>query len=207
MHSLQRPDGQRDSSLQPGPNRLSCVLGCRAGLGLSSVRRAVLRVPRGRADSKSLGRPRPGKHRVGRGWPFDIKIVATSVASSKKATVSPLLQDSLPDFADELTSLLRNKNEPDLLEQVPLLRLVDRCRCGDDFGATLYTAPKPEGAYGPNHESIALNPSFKHFILDLVDRKIVCIEILFREDLRSKVLQLFPQNLLDKRPPQSGRAQ
>ena len=107
--------------------------------------------------------------------------------------MSSLLQDTLPDLVDELTTLLRSQNERDLAEQVPLLRLVDRCRCGDDFCATLYTVPKPKGAYGPNHESISLNPSSGHLILDLVDRKIVCIEILFREDLRSKVLQLFPQ--------------
>jgi hypothetical protein len=120
------------------------------------------------------------------------------------ATVSPLLQDSLPDLADELTSLLRKKNEKDLLEQVPLLRLVDRCRCGDDFCATLYTASKPKGAYGPNHESICLNPSSGQFILDLVDRKIMCIEILFREDLRSRVLQVFPQISASKRLPKFG---
>ena len=121
--------------------------------------------------------------------------------------MSSLLQDALPDLADELTALLRSQNERDLAEQVPRLPLVDRCRCDDDFCATFYTAPKPKGAYGPNHESISLNPSSGQFILDLVDRKIVCIEILFREDLRSKVLQMFPQNLLDKRPPQSGHAQ
>ena len=121
--------------------------------------------------------------------------------------MSSLLQDALPDLADELTALLRSQNERDLAEQVPRLPLVDRCRCGDDFCATFYTAPKPKGAYGPNHESISLNPSSGQFILDLVDRKIMCIEILFREDLRSKVLQMFPQNLLDKRPPQSGHAQ
>ena len=121
--------------------------------------------------------------------------------------MSSLLQDTLPDLADELTALLRSQNEMDLAEQVPLLRLVDRCRCGDDFCATLYTSPKPEGAYGPNHESIPLNSSSGHLILDLVDKKIVCIEILFREDLRSEVLRLFPQNLLDKRPPQSGHDQ
>jgi hypothetical protein len=107
--------------------------------------------------------------------------------------MSSLLQDALPDLADELATLLRNNNELGLVEQVALLRLVDRCRCGDDFCSTLYTAPKPEGAYGPNHESISLNPSSGHLILDLVDRKIVCIEILFREDIRSRVLQLFPQ--------------
>ena len=121
--------------------------------------------------------------------------------------MSPLLQESLPDLADELTSLLRKKNEKELLEKVPLLRLVDRCRCGDDFCATLYTAPKPKGAYGPNHESLSLDPSSGQLILDLVDRKIVCIEILFREDLRSRILQLFPQSSAGKRLPESDRAQ
>jgi len=118
--------------------------------------------------------------------------------------VSLLLQDALPDLADELATLLRHNDELDLVEQVPLLRLVDRCRCGDDFCSTLYTAPKPEGAYGPNHESIPLNPSSGHLILDLVDRKIVCIEILFREDLRGRVLQLFPQTSAGKRLPKLG---
>ena len=118
--------------------------------------------------------------------------------------MSSLLQDTLPDLADELTALLRSQNERDLAEQVPLLRLVDRCRCGDDFCATLYTAPKPKGAYGLNHESISLNPSSGHLILDLVDRKIVCVEILFREDLRSRVLQLFPKTPASKRLHESG---
>ncbi len=115
-----------------------------------------------------------------------------------------LLQDALPDLADELTALLRSQNERDLAEQVPLLRLVDRCRCGDNFCATLYTAPKPKGAYGPNHESLSLNPSSGQLILDLVDRKIVCAEILFREDLRKRILQLFPQTSAGKQLPESG---
>ena len=118
--------------------------------------------------------------------------------------MSPLLQESLPDLAEELTSLLRKKNERGLVEQVPFLRLVDRCRCGDDFCATLYTAPQPNGAYGPNHESLSLNPASGQLILDLVDRTIVCIEILFREGLRSRVLQLFPQTPASKRLPESG---
>lgn len=118
--------------------------------------------------------------------------------------MSSLLQDAPPDLADELTVLLRNQNERDLAEQVRLLRLVDRCRCGDDFCATLHTPPKPKGAYGPNHESISLNPSSGHLILDLIDRKIVCIEILFREDLRSRVLQLFAQTPASKRVPKLG---
>ncbi len=118
--------------------------------------------------------------------------------------MSSLLQDALPDLADELTALLSSQHERDLAEQVPRLRLVDRCRCGDDFCATLYTAPKPKGAYGLNHESLSLNPSSGQLILDLVDRKIVCIEILFQEDIRSRVLQVFPQASAGKQLPESG---
>lgn len=108
--------------------------------------------------------------------------------------MSSLLQDALPDFADELIMLLRNQHESDLAEHGPRLRLVDRCRCGDDFCATLYTAPKPKGAYRLNHESLSLNPSSGQLVLDLVDRKIVCIGILFREDIRSRVLRSLQQS-------------
>ena len=107
--------------------------------------------------------------------------------------MSPLLQESLPDLAHELTALLRNRNERELVEQIPNLRLVDRCRCGDDFCATLYTATKPKGAYGGDHETLFLDPSTGQLILDLVHRTIVCIEILFRDDLLKRVLQLFPE--------------
>jgi hypothetical protein len=41
-------------------------------------------------------------------------------------------------------------------------------------------------------------------ILDLLERKIVCIEILFREDFRSRVLQLFAQTPASKRRPKLG---
>lgn len=116
----------------------------------------------------------------------------------------PLLLEVLPDLADELSTLLNQGGATELATQVPSLRVVDRCRCGDDFCATLYTAPKPKGAYGPNHESLPLNPSSGHLILDLVDRKIVCIEILFREDIRSKVLQLFPPSSADRQLHKSG---
>jgi hypothetical protein len=85
--------------------------------------------------------------------------------------------------------------------------LVDRCRCGDDSCAKLYTTPKPTGAYGPTHTSISLNPSSGLVILDLVDRQVVGIEILFREDIRNRVLQLFPQNSAGERLSGSDYAQ
>ena len=104
----------------------------------------------------------------------------------------PLLKDVLGEFAQELMSLLREQGETDLAAQIPQLRLFGRCRCGDDFCATVYTAPRPEGAWGPEHESVALDPANGFLILDVVDGGIVSIEVLYRDDIRAQVLQLFP---------------
>jgi hypothetical protein len=87
---------------------------------------------------------------------------------------------------------LTTAGEPALAESVPRLRVVDRCRCGDDFCSTLYTAPPPEGAYGPSHRNIDLEPEDGMVILDVVEEKIVCIEVLFRDAFRERVLELLP---------------
>jgi hypothetical protein len=41
-----------------------------------------------------------------------------------------LLGETLPELADELAALLRQKRRPDLADQAPYLSIVDRCRCG-----------------------------------------------------------------------------
>ena len=105
---------------------------------------------------------------------------------------STLFQEALSELANEMSLLLKKKGETKLAEQIPSLQIVDRCRCEDDFCATIYTAPKPKGAWGPSHESIPLDPAQGYLILDVVDKKIVCIEVLYREDIRKKVLHLFP---------------
>src|SRR5512132_3575336 len=58
----------------------------------------------------------------------------------------PLLTDVLPGLAQELQQLLTEHDEPALAAQVPDLRIIDRCRCDDDFCATFYVRPKPKGA-------------------------------------------------------------
>jgi len=102
------------------------------------------------------------------------------------------LQEALPELADEVATLLAQDEELDLAEQVPLLRLIDRCRCGDYFCATVYTAARPKGAWGPSHENITLDPSEGMIILDVVDRKITCIEVLDRKDIRERLLRVLP---------------
>ncbi len=120
--------------------------------------------------------------------------------------MSPLLRNAVPNLADEITVLLGKMNEQDLVEQVPHLQLVGRCDCGDDFCATFYTAPPPKKAYGPNHQTLSLNPLSGMMLLDLVDRNIVCIEILWRDDIRSEIAKLFRLSSADKHLPESDHA-
>ena len=99
------------------------------------------------------------------------------------------LRECLPDLVVELEALLRAENEPALAEQVEFLEIVDRCRCGDRSCATIYNAPKPDGAWGGDHWNILLDTDGLT-VLDIVDGRIVCIEMLDRDAITDKVRNL-----------------
>ncbi len=103
-----------------------------------------------------------------------------------------LVVDLLPAFAAELSGLLSASEEPELADQMPGLELVDRCRCGDSFCATFYTQPPPVGAYGPSHYNVVLDPTEGMIILDIVEQRIACVEVLYREDIRTALASLLP---------------
>jgi hypothetical protein len=103
-----------------------------------------------------------------------------------------LVSDDFPELSEELQTLLRKLGEVNLAEQVPGLKLADRCRCGDDFCATIYTQPKPKKAYEPSHRNVSLQPAKGMIILDIVEERIACVEILYRDEVRNKLLKLLP---------------
>ena len=103
-----------------------------------------------------------------------------------------LITDVLPELAQELRQLLTEQDEPDLAAQVSELRVVDRCRCGDDFCATFYVRPKPNGPYRPHHRNVALTPKEGMLILDVVGEKIACVEVLYRDDVRKTIEKIVP---------------
>lgn len=103
-----------------------------------------------------------------------------------------LLKDMLPRFSDELVGFLITAGEQDLASQVAELRIVDRCRCGDDFCATFYTQPKPQGSYGAGHRNVVLEAESGEVILDVVQDSIHCVEVLYRDDVRSTLLNAVP---------------
>ena len=102
------------------------------------------------------------------------------------------LIDILPTLADELEQLLIEQKEPVLAAQVHHLNVVDRCRCGDDFCATFHTEPKPKGSYGPWHRNVALDPKDGMLILDVVKEKIVCVEVLYRDEVKKALHTVLP---------------
>ena len=101
-----------------------------------------------------------------------------------------MLAEALPEFAAELQALLRLAGEHEFGKGVPALRIVSRCQCGDDFCASFYTAPPPRGAYGPGHRTIVLEPEHGMIILDVVGREIVHVEVLYRDEVRSRLARI-----------------
>ncbi|HWZ25911.1 MAG TPA: hypothetical protein VN037_11570 [Verrucomicrobiae bacterium] len=103
-----------------------------------------------------------------------------------------LLVDMFPELSAELEQLLRVSGEHALADQIPRLRVLDRCRCGDDFCATFYTQPKPKGSYGPGLQTLALEPVTGDLIIDVLDGAVAKVEVLYRDEIRRKLLTKFP---------------
>jgi hypothetical protein len=103
-----------------------------------------------------------------------------------------LLSTVLPEFAGELRTLLLQENEPGLATQVADLKILDRCRCGDEFCASFYTLPKPDGAYGPGHRCLEVEPEKGMIILDVVGETIAHVEVLYRDEIREALFAAIP---------------
>lgn len=96
-----------------------------------------------------------------------------------------LLSDIAPEFTDELRRSLIADGLTELANQVGKLVIVDTCRCDLTNCSTVYTSPKPDGAY-PNHENVVIESATGMVVLDISNSKIVCVEILDRPDVQEK---------------------
>lgn len=97
----------------------------------------------------------------------------------------PLIRDVFPGLIAELTALLEEEGERELAFCAWDLRLVEECGCGDDFCQSIRTADHPQGQpYGPGHRCVPLSPSKGMLILDIVDGRIMYIEILDRPPMQ-----------------------
>ena len=122
-----------------------------------------------------------------------------------------------PDTVMSLAGRLRECGEADLANSVEGLQVYDRCRCGAEHCATVYTKPKPTRGFGPTHrnivfwalETICLDTGLSALecgwataehttILDVVNGEVACIEILNDSACRARLLAALP--VLQDRP-------
>jgi hypothetical protein len=84
-------------------------------------------------------------------------------------------------LAAQLVEALQAEGRNELARQVGELEVHELCGCGDSFCQSFYTAPRPEGAYGPGHRCLPLDaPWSGMLVLDLVAGQIVYVEVLDR---------------------------
>ena len=114
------------------------------------------------------------------------------VSQTMTTQTGSFLPALMPAFARELEMLMLGLDRSDLAAQVPSLRLVARCKCGDRDCAHLYTELPPEGAYGTGHSNLVLPATSGMIVLDLIDSRIVAVEVLDRPDVKSSLDQYLP---------------
>ena len=110
----------------------------------------------------------------------------------RKPKRSPILvSEALPEFADELQRLLSREHQ-DLAAQVPHLRIVDRCPCGQDDCATFHTEPRPRRRHPRGTKGLLLESGIGILVLHVFKRRIVCVEVLDRPEVRQVLDRVSP---------------
>ncbi|RRR98769.1 hypothetical protein EIW28_17550 [Glycomyces terrestris] len=91
------------------------------------------------------------------------------------------MREVYPDLVAELERLLEDEGERYLSITVRDLRIVAECECRDDYCQSIRTAPHPPGEpYGAGHQNVLLDPEEGMLVLDVLNERIVYVEILFR---------------------------
>ena len=97
------------------------------------------------------------------------------------------VREIFPRFVTELEQLIRASSRPELASQVGDLPVVSRCRCGQPNCAHFYTAPPPQGAYSAGHASIPLGAEQGLIVLDIINDRIVAVEVVDRDDVKASL--------------------
>ncbi|WP_330346243.1 hypothetical protein OHA09_34225 [Streptomyces longwoodensis] len=99
----------------------------------------------------------------------------------------PLVRDLFPDLVTELIALLEAEGERELAVCAWDLRLFEECACGDGFCQSFRTAAHPGGQpYGIGHRCVPLLPAQGLMCLDVVDGRIMYVEIIDRPPLHRR---------------------
>ncbi|MFG3342267.1 hypothetical protein [Glycomyces sp. NPDC048151] len=94
----------------------------------------------------------------------------------------PLVREVYPELVAELARLLEDEGERFLAILAHDLRIVAECGCGSDTCQSFHTSGDfpPGTKYGPGHRNVMLDPEEGMLILDVVEERIVYVEVLDR---------------------------
>ena len=124
------------------------------------------------------------------------------MATVNQGSRSLLLTEHLPELAEEIRTLLSNRRVEGhstftteelqaLSQSVDGLRILSRCRCGDDFCASFSTGELRQADYGRQRTIIAEDVE-GILNLDVLNGKIVEVEVLYRPEVKATLDALFP---------------
>ena len=103
-----------------------------------------------------------------------------------------ILKAEFPELTREIVEFLERTGRTDLANTVPELHIVDRCRCGDSFCSTLYTQHHNGRRPGAECETLEIAPESGMIMLHIADNHITEIEVLFRGEMRQRLLSMLP---------------
>ena len=100
----------------------------------------------------------------------------------------PLVADILPELAERLEVLLRERGEEFLAAEVAKLRITAVCRCDNDHCGSFYTIDRPMKRWFRRGRQVDLGAGLPgSVILDVVGGEIVYVEVLFWDEVRDAV--------------------
>jgi hypothetical protein len=97
-----------------------------------------------------------------------------------------LILIGMPGIEKRLTDV----GEFTLAAKVKNLAIYDRCRCGDSFCSSFYAVAKRTTPWPTGTRTLALQPGILH--LDVLDSTILYVEVLYRDDLKLKIVAAVP---------------
>jgi hypothetical protein len=102
------------------------------------------------------------------------------------------LSTALPEFAAETRRTLIQCGEAELAKQVDELWVYDRCRCGGEECATVYTSTGEEPRSGYRGTGGYLEGAKGYVLIDVCNEHIICIETLDYPEFVKALAELLP---------------
>jgi hypothetical protein len=125
-------------------------------------------------------------------WPWGYgQMTRGEAAPPRNGTPLFQLSHALPEFAAETRRMLLRCNEAALANQLDELWIYDRCRCGMEECATVYTAA--ETVPGPGQRGVGGGFEDTGYVLiDVSNERIISIETLWYPEFVKALTELLP---------------